>query len=218
MTHKKITAFVSSPQKDGLVSRLCREVLQGATSSGATGEIINLYEYKINHCKGCWACYKKGACIQKDDLEHLYEKVKESSGIILGSPVYMGSIPGIMKNFFDRHTGYAMYNPDDAPHLHKLPVPAKIKSLLKEIARFGPKTRDQWGKKFVLVMASTLPFPFTFLTGQSRIAMASLAAFPVRMKGDITSKLMYTDSLIRIRKNKEQRFLNKAYSAGRRLI
>jgi hypothetical protein len=193
-------------------------VLDGAKSAGATVELINLYDYKINHCIGCWSCYTEGKCIQEDDFEFLYEKYTESAGIVLGSPVYMGTMSGVMKNFFDRFTGYAMYNPKGAAELFKLPTFTKVKTLVKEISRFGPKIQNQRGKRFVLVMASTLPFPYSFLTGQSRTAMKSLACFVVRMKGKIASKLMYTDSLIRIRMNEEKKLLNKAYSVGRKLF
>jgi hypothetical protein len=122
-----------------------------------------------------------------------------------------------MKNFFDRHTGYAMYNPKGAPDLCNLPTLTKLKRLVKEIPRFGPKTKDQWGKRFVLVMASTLPFPYTFLTGQNRHAMKALTGFVYRMRGHTVSKLMFSDSLIRIRKNKEEQYLKKAFSLGQKL-
>ena len=103
----KITAIIGTHRKKGLVSSLAEKILDGAKQNGHLTELINLYDYNIGYCIGCWNCAKTGKCFQNDDFELIYNKMKESDIIIIGSPVYWGNISGIMKNFIDRHTGYS---------------------------------------------------------------------------------------------------------------
>lgn len=65
-------------------------------------EFINLYDYQIKYCIGCENCILKGNCILKDDVEEIMLKMKNCDGIILATPVYIESVSGILKSFFDR--------------------------------------------------------------------------------------------------------------------
>ncbi|MFC2155090.1 flavodoxin family protein [Acidobacteriota bacterium] len=211
-----VTAFVGTQRKQGLVSSICQEVLKGAADEGADTELVNLYDYSINHCLGCWSCYTENRCFQDDEFEILYEKLKKSSVIILGSPVYCGNVPGIMKDFFDRHTGHALYNPPCVPDFHLLPPSKKLQQLIRGIRNFGTKDKDIWGKFFILVMASTLPFPITLIKRQTHIAMRAMDFFVDRFRGKRIAKLMYTDSLLKFNPVKEKRILKKAYRIGQK--
>ena len=66
-------------------------------------EILNLFDYDIGHCIGNdESCIKKGGCSQKDDMEKIKPKILESDGLVLGSPVYLGSVSSKFKAFADR--------------------------------------------------------------------------------------------------------------------
>ncbi|OON93046.1 MAG: hypothetical protein ATN33_06165 [Epulopiscium sp. Nele67-Bin001] len=65
-------------------------------------EIINLFEYKINECIGCEVCILHDKCVLNDDTQLIMEKLINSDGIIIASPVYMENISGKMKTFIDR--------------------------------------------------------------------------------------------------------------------
>lgn len=65
-------------------------------------EIINLHDYKINFCIGCECCILKGYCVLNDDVNILMEKLKKCDGFIIGSPVYLNNMSGILKTFIDR--------------------------------------------------------------------------------------------------------------------
>lgn len=210
-----VTAFIGTQREQGLVSSICKEVLKGAADKGADTELVNLYNYSINHCLGCWSCYRENRCIQTDDFESLYEKLKKSSIIIIGSPVYLGNVPGIMKDFFDRHTGY-LYSPPDAPDLHLLPRFEKVKQLISGIRKFGPRDQDIRDKLFILIMVSTLPFPITLIKRQTHFALGAVGFFVDRLRGKKFAKLMYTDSLLRFNPGKEKKILKKAYMIGQK--
>ncbi|SNR65724.1 flavodoxin family protein [Desulfurobacterium atlanticum] len=66
-------------------------------------EIISLSDYEIGYCKLCGACKKNGGiCVLKDGFQEISEKMKSADFIIIGSPVYFGSVSGKLKSLFDR--------------------------------------------------------------------------------------------------------------------
>lgn len=65
-------------------------------------EVINLFDYKIENCLGCRKCVTDGECYLKDDMNYLMKKMIDSSGIILSSPIYVGTISGKLKTMVDR--------------------------------------------------------------------------------------------------------------------
>ena len=73
------------------------------------------------------------------------------------------------------------------------------------------------GKGYVLVTASTLPFSFTVVTGQTRLALSALGALPQRLDGKVLARIVYTDSLLRCLEGKEARVMRRAYRTGQRL-
>ena len=211
----KVLAIAGTKRKNGLVSSMCQRILDGAIDNGHETEMINLYDYNINYCVGCWNCSKLGKCFQEDDFEIILDKVKEADVIILGSPVYWSDVSAILKNFFDRHTGYAMYLPSKANEYHKLPKWTKFKTLISVAKKFGAKKKFA-NKKFVLVTACTSPFPVSHITKEIPQTLYVLKMYAKKLKGKIIAKLVYTDTLFRFW-NKEEKVMKKAYEIGRKL-
>lgn len=99
----KIIAITSSPKgKGSMTLRLVSAALEGAREAGAETEIIDVTKHKINYCKGCVMCYKKGECVQKDEYKELFDKLKQADGIIFSSPNYIDGITAQLKTFVDR--------------------------------------------------------------------------------------------------------------------
>jgi len=66
----------------------------------------------FSSCVGCERCRKEKVCTRfEDDLTPLYEKIRESMGIVLVTPVYNYNITSWMKAFIDRM--YCFYDFDD---------------------------------------------------------------------------------------------------------
>ena len=65
-------------------------------------EIISLKDYKIDYCKGCECCITKDKCFIDDDCSLIMNKIKSCDGLIIGTPVYMNNMAGILKSFLDR--------------------------------------------------------------------------------------------------------------------
>lgn len=154
----KILAIVGSPRKNGKITKLAEQILEGARYNSNETKLINLYDFDIKPCLGDWACVKLGTCHIKDDFEKIYNKLVEADVVILGSPVYWANVTGVMKNFFDRHTGYAMYKPPNAANFHKLSKWSKIKTMIKLVRKFGPNDPRFKKKNYILLAAATVPF------------------------------------------------------------
>ena len=100
-------AMNGSPRKKWNTATLLEKALEGAASQGAETELVHLYDLNYKGCISCFACKLKngksyGRCAVNDDLTSILEKVKEADAIILGSPVYFGTITGELKSFLER--------------------------------------------------------------------------------------------------------------------
>ncbi len=101
----KITVINGSPRGPKSNTHIMvKEFLAGAEEAGAETENIFLVQKSIKHCMGCFACWIKtpGKCIIMDDMKELLEKVMSSDIVVYACPIYVGDVPGIMKDFIDR--------------------------------------------------------------------------------------------------------------------
>jgi multimeric flavodoxin WrbA len=121
-----ITLFSGSPRKEkGVTHLIAKNFLAGAKKAGVETDYIFLEEKKISHCTGCFACWFKtpGRCVIKDDMQKLLDQYMTSDIVVLASPIYVGSVTGIMKDFIDRML--PIFDPrvkkDDNGHYHHLP-------------------------------------------------------------------------------------------------
>ncbi|QGP91324.1 NAD(P)H dehydrogenase [Neomoorella glycerini] len=99
----KILAINGSHRKGKNTARLLAAVLEEARSLGAETELLELTDYHIKPCIACNRCLRAIACsIRDDDMQALAEKMLAADAIVLGSPVYIANVTGLMKNFMDR--------------------------------------------------------------------------------------------------------------------
>ncbi len=102
-----IMAFNGSPRKKWNTATLLQKALEGAASQGAATELIHLYDLNYKGCISCFACKtiggnSYGRCAVQDDLTDVFSRVEQADAIILGSPIYWGTVSGEMKSFMDR--------------------------------------------------------------------------------------------------------------------
>lgn len=101
--YMKIVVINGSPRKNGATAKILKrmqEKLESKTDVFIT--YYNLEEYSLLDCSGCLSCYSKGVCHLKDDLESINREVADSDALIIGSPVYVSNVPGILKRYIDR--------------------------------------------------------------------------------------------------------------------
>jgi len=97
----KILGVTGSLRKGGNTEFTVKSSLKAATALGAKTDEINLSDYNIHPCSGCGIC-KKEKCHIDDGMHELLLKVAEADALIIGGPVYYGSISGGLKSFLDR--------------------------------------------------------------------------------------------------------------------
>ena len=99
---KNVLIVSSSPRKNGNSELLCKEFCEGALEMGHNAELVRLADLRIGYCKGCYACRKKGRCVQEDDMPALLEKVRAADVLVLATPVYFYCMSAQLKTFIDR--------------------------------------------------------------------------------------------------------------------
>ena len=92
----KIIGINCSPRKDQTTQKgleICLEAIRKESNDIKT-EIIKFADLKINGCLGCGYCRKQPECRQEDDFNSLIPVLsdEEVAGIIIGTPVYLGTM------------------------------------------------------------------------------------------------------------------------------
>lgn len=99
---KKVLILSASPRKMGNSDILCQQFMKGANEAGHSVEQIYLYDVKIGFCKACYACFKTGKCVLKDDMAEILEKMQSADILVVATPTYFMTMNGMLKNTIDR--------------------------------------------------------------------------------------------------------------------
>ena len=103
----KVIAVNGSPRKKWNTATLLEKALEGAASRGAETELVHLYDLNFKGCISCFACKtidgpSYGRCAVKDGLAPLLEKIAQADAMVLGSPIYYGTVTGETRSFMER--------------------------------------------------------------------------------------------------------------------
>jgi multimeric flavodoxin WrbA len=113
----KVIGINSSARKDGNTAILINRVFEELKMEGIATELIQFSGQLIEPCKACFACGGKKNCVYRKDLFYeVFEKLKESDGIILGSPVYSANVSANMQAFLERAAVVCDMNPGLLTH------------------------------------------------------------------------------------------------------
>ncbi len=99
----KVLALNGSP-RNAATAHVLGIFLEGMEEAGAEVELVRISKLDVKPCRGCFTCWTStpGICVQKDDMADMLPKLDEADVIVLGTPVYVDGMTGIMKNFLDR--------------------------------------------------------------------------------------------------------------------
>ena len=103
----KLLALNATYRKKGTTTSLVNNALEGAATVGAHTEHLLLKDFDIRYCTNCLKCYgdlesEIVPCTHDDDVTLILEKIKEADGVLLGSPVHMAFLTGLMFVFMER--------------------------------------------------------------------------------------------------------------------
>ena len=103
----KVIAINGSPRKKWNTATLLQQSLEGAGTRGAETELLHLYDIDFKGCISCFACKtidgsSYGRCAFKDSLTPILQEIEKADVLILGSPIYFGTVTGEMRSFMER--------------------------------------------------------------------------------------------------------------------
>jgi hypothetical protein len=77
----KVLGLLGSARKGGNSEVLLQNVIEGIKNTNVKTEIetVRLATLKINPCLNCGGCDETGSCVQKDDMQELFEKLLTST-------------------------------------------------------------------------------------------------------------------------------------------
>jgi multimeric flavodoxin WrbA len=109
---KTVTAFVGTARKQHTYYAVQRFLEDLQARGGVDCEIVALSDYRIETCRGCKNCFRRGEefCPLKDDRDVLIEKMTASDGVIFATPNYSYQVSSVMKAFLDR-LGFVFHRP-----------------------------------------------------------------------------------------------------------
>ncbi|MCQ2053253.1 MAG: flavodoxin family protein, partial [archaeon] len=103
---KKLLFINGSPRTEGVDAVIGQMIAETVKKYNYETEFVNVCKLNIHGCRACETCKQTGACVQKDDMAQMYEKIKSSDMIVIASPIYFAAETGQIKCFMDRF--YAM--------------------------------------------------------------------------------------------------------------
>ena len=114
-----ILVLNGSPRPNGVTAKMVSVFQKAAEKGGHVVQAVNVCRKQIHGCLACEYCHGKGqgTCAQKDDMQAIYEKLRETDMLVLASPIYYHNLSGQLKCVIDRF--YAALYPAAPARLKK---------------------------------------------------------------------------------------------------
>lgn len=100
-----IVGINGSPHKNGNTVFLLNTILKEIEILGCEWKLIHAVDAVLS-CKNpfCMACSTpcSGKCYKGTELEKAYDLITKANGVVIGSPVYFGTVTAQLKAFFDK--------------------------------------------------------------------------------------------------------------------
>ena len=124
---KLVVSVNGGPRLGWNTDLLLKEVERGAREEGAETRRFDLYRLDFKGCASCFSCKRKessldGVCALKDDLSEVLAALAKATGVVMGSPIYIGDVTGAMRSFWERYAfAHLRYDLDEPSVLERGP-------------------------------------------------------------------------------------------------
>ena len=124
---KKIIAVNAGPRTGWNTDTLISEAVKGAESAGA--EVIKFNLFRLEKYTGCISCFgckrqkNKGHCICRDGLTPVLDAIRESDGLIIGSPNYLSEMTASFRALYERLVFQNLTYNKETPCCNSHPIP-----------------------------------------------------------------------------------------------
>ena len=103
---KRIIAVNAGPRRGWNTDTLIDEAIRGAEAAGADTQKFDLFRLeRYTGCISCFGCKRerfKGRCVCRDGLTPVLDAIRESDGLIIGSPNYLGELTASFRALYER--------------------------------------------------------------------------------------------------------------------
>ncbi len=127
---KRIIAVNAGPRMGWNTETLITEASKGAESAGAVVERYDLFRLeKYTGCISCFGCKKekfKGRCICRDGLTPVLDAIRNSDGLIIGSPNYLSQMTASFRALYERLIFQNLTYNMETPCCNEHPVPVLL--------------------------------------------------------------------------------------------
>ena len=98
----KVLLLNGSPRVGGNTAAALAEMEKIFAQEGIETETVQIGTWPIRGCTACRYCHKAGKCVFDDGVNELADKLKESDGLVVASPVYYASANATLTAALDR--------------------------------------------------------------------------------------------------------------------
>ena len=98
----KVLLLNGSPRVGGNTAAALKEMETVFAQEGIETETVQIGNWPIRGCTACRYCHKEGKCVFDDGVNELADKLKESDGLVIASPVYYASANATLTAALDR--------------------------------------------------------------------------------------------------------------------
>ena len=127
---KKIVAVNAGPRMGWNTETLITEASKGAEAAGASVERFDLFRLeKYTGCISCFGCKKekfKGHCVCRDGLTPVLDAIRESDGLIIGSPNYLSELTASFRALYERLIFQNLTYSQETPSCNARPIPVLL--------------------------------------------------------------------------------------------
>lgn len=127
---KKIVAVNAGPRKHWNTDTLIDHAIKGAESVGAEVQKFDLFKLeRYTGCISCFGCKKekhKGHCIVRDGLTEVLDAIRESDGLIIGSPNYLSEMTASFRALYERLIFQNLTYNAETPCCNLNPIPVLL--------------------------------------------------------------------------------------------
>ena len=92
-----------SPRENGDTASLIREVIRKLPGDY---KIVNAYRCSISPCVDCRCCWEHDGCSIQDEMQEVYEYIRECDNVLIASPVYFSELTGKLLDLGSRLQTY----------------------------------------------------------------------------------------------------------------
>ena len=102
MSTRLLVALNGSPVAGSSVERMLAAMCAGAEAAGGAARRFDCNTLTVKPCQACGPEPTTGYCIFHDDMDPIYEALREAHAVAVGSPIFFDTVSAQLKLVMDR--------------------------------------------------------------------------------------------------------------------